>query len=77
MRHLTLTTCSFAMRRICIKGREDDEAVLCTPTETYEMKAADTSNTVMVANLPVGGIQMVQGLTPYAYELRKVRLIYT
>lgn len=36
------------MFRITIRGDADDETVLCTKNQTYEVKAADTSNTLLL-----------------------------
>lgn len=34
--------------RVVIRGKPSDEAVLCTKDKTFEMKAADTSNCLLV-----------------------------
>jgi hypothetical protein len=33
---------------VVIRGDQEDEAVLCSQTATYEMKAVDTSNTMLI-----------------------------
>ena len=33
---------------VCIRGENKDDAVLCTDTATYELKAADTSNLLLL-----------------------------
>jgi hypothetical protein len=36
--------------RVCLKGSENCEAVLCTSHETYLIRRADTSNTLLLMN---------------------------
>ena len=36
------------MFRITIHGDADDDTVMCTKNQTYEVKAADTSNTLLL-----------------------------
>ena len=34
--------------RVVIRGDQEDEAVLCSQTATYEMKVVDLSNTMLI-----------------------------
>jgi len=44
-----LSTISPSMR-VCIKGKEDEEAFLTTKTRTYSLKHVDTSNTLLLVS---------------------------
>lgn len=35
--------------RLVIRGSPNDEAVLCTADKTFEVRVADTSNTLLIA----------------------------
>ena len=34
--------------RVVIKGRHDDDAVLCTPDSTHDLRVCETSNTLLL-----------------------------
>jgi len=36
------------LNRACIKGRPDEEAVLCTATATYDLKHVETTNALLL-----------------------------
>ena len=38
----------FYISSLIIRGGNQDDAVLCTPDKTYEIKAADTSNALLL-----------------------------
>eukprot|EP00794_Sanderia_malayensis_P004537 gene4537-5134_t len=70
---------------VVIRGDESEEAVLCTETETFEVKAADTSNLLTLipdlktpksadfeSELDIHKINIVQNLFSY-FELKKIR----
>ena len=38
----------FAHCRVVIRGQADDSAVLCTKNKTYDLKLAETSNTMLL-----------------------------
>jgi hypothetical protein len=37
-----------SLSRVNIKGREDDEAVLCTESNTFALKLVETTNTMLL-----------------------------
>ncbi|XP_063968094.1 sister chromatid cohesion protein DCC1-like [Lytechinus pictus] len=71
-------------QRLVIRGDKTDHAVLCTDTKTYDLKVADTSNTLLVLqdcftkdNLPSGEDRLhtkrVTGVLHSYLELRPLR----
>lgn len=57
---------------VTIRGDHQDEAVLCTHKETYDLKIADTSNSLLL--VPDCVLPKDEGLQPIVEQLIAVSL---
>jgi sister chromatid cohesion protein DCC1 len=56
-----------------IKGDIDEQAVLCTHNQTYSLRKAETSNTLLIASPPTADQgYVVKGMQSYHYEVLKI-----
>eukprot|EP00057_Strongylocentrotus_purpuratus_P034022 XP_793636.4 PREDICTED: sister chromatid cohesion protein DCC1-like [Strongylocentrotus purpuratus] len=80
----TILKCVVEGQRLIIRGDKTDHAVLCTDSKTYDLKVAETSNTLLVLkdcftkdNLPSGENRLhqkrVTGVSHSYLELRPLR----
>lgn len=64
----------FLSSSVTIRGDHQDEAVLCTDKETYDLKIADTSNSLLL--VPDCVLPKDEGLRPIIGQLIAVSLQY-